>query len=73
MGQRGGVLSEFSEFVVYANESGDHGLVAIDSQYPVFALVFCAMRKADYIAGVVPGRRSRIHADVSRSSPSRSG
>ena len=39
---------------IYADESGDHGLVAIDPQYPVFALVFCALRKADYIAGVVP-------------------
>ena len=47
-------MSSFSEFVVYADESGDHGLVAIDPQYPVFALVFCGMRKADYIAGVVP-------------------
>ena len=44
----------FSEFVVYADESGDHGLVAIDPQYPVFALVFCILRKADYIGGVVP-------------------
>ncbi len=50
----GGVLSNFSDFVVYADESGDHGLVAIDPQYPVFALVFCALRKADYIAGIVP-------------------
>ena len=48
------MLSNFSDFVVYADESGDHGLVAIDPQYPVFALVFCALRKADYIAGVVP-------------------
>ena len=47
-------MSDFSEFVVYADESGDHGLVAIDPQYPVFALVFCVLRKADYIAGVAP-------------------
>ena len=47
-------MPDFSEFVVYADESGDHGLPAIDPQYPVFALVFCAMRKTDYIAGVVP-------------------
>ena len=40
--------------MVYADESGDHGLVAIDPQYPVFALVFCILRKADYIGGVVP-------------------
>ncbi len=51
-------MSDFSEFVVYADESGDHGLVAIDPQYPVFALVFCAMRKTDYIAGIVPGVQS---------------
>jgi len=47
-------LSNFSDFIVYADESGDHGMVSIDSQYPVFALVFCVMRKADYITSVVP-------------------
>lgn len=47
-------MTEFSDYVVYADESGDHGLVSIDPQFPVFALVFCIMRKADYTASVVP-------------------
>ncbi len=49
-----GPLVDHSHFVVYADESGDHGLVAIDPQYPVFALVFCAVRKTEYAATVVP-------------------
>lgn len=47
-------LIEFSDFIVYADESGDHGLAAIDPQFPVFALVFCVFRKADYADCVVP-------------------
>ena len=47
------MVSDFSEFVVYVDERGGHGLVAIGPQYPVFAMVFSAMRKTDYIAGVV--------------------
>ena len=47
-------MSEFSDFIVYADESGDHEMVNIDRQYPVFVLVFCVMRKADYTASVVP-------------------
>ncbi len=47
-------MVDYSDFVVYADESGDHGLVSIDPQYPVFALVFCVVRKIDYAATVVP-------------------
>ena len=47
-------MVDYSDLVVYADESGDHGLAAIDPQYPVFALVFCVLRKADYAATVVP-------------------
>ena len=47
-------MVDHSDFVIYADESGDHGLVAIDPQYPVFALVFCVVRKAEYTATVVP-------------------
>lgn len=47
-------MSKFSDFIVYADESGDHGMVSIDPQYPVFILVFCVMRKTDYINSVVP-------------------
>ncbi len=39
----------FSDFLIFADESGDHGLVSIDEQFPVFALVFCIVRKDDYV------------------------
>lgn len=51
-------MTEFSDYIVYADESGDHGLVSIDQQYPVFALVFCAVRKTDYAAHIVPAFQS---------------
>lgn len=47
-------MAEFSDFIVYADESGDHGLVNIDPQFPVFALTFCVLRKNDYAQTVVP-------------------
>lgn len=47
-------MPDFSDFIVYADESGDHGMVSIDPQYPVFALTFCVMRKDEYVGAVVP-------------------
>lgn len=46
--------SPFSDFIIFADETGDHGLVSIDEQFPVFALVFCILRKDDYINQIVP-------------------
>lgn len=37
-----------SDFIVYVDESGDHGLQSIDSQYPVFVLAFCIFHKESY-------------------------
>ncbi|OTA18656.1 3-deoxy-D-manno-octulosonic acid transferase [Xenorhabdus beddingii] len=48
-GQRG-----FSDFVVYVDESGDHGLVHLDKDYPVFVLAFCIFYKEHYLSKVVP-------------------
>jgi len=45
---------QFSDHIVYADESGDHGLVSIDPEYPVFVLCFCVFRISDYVAEVVP-------------------
>ena len=45
---------DFSDFIVFADESGDHGLVSINRQFPVFALAFCVVRVDDYINSVVP-------------------
>ena len=44
----------FSDYIVYADESGDHSLTSIDPQYPVFVLVFCIVKISDYIDGIVP-------------------
>ena len=42
------------DYIIYADESGDHGLASIDPEYPVFALTFCMIRKSDYADTVVP-------------------
>jgi Protein of unknown function (DUF3800) len=44
----------FSDYIIYADESGDHGLRSIDPQYPVFVLAFCVVRKSTYIERIVP-------------------
>jgi hypothetical protein len=43
-----------SEFIVFVDESGDHGLANIDPQFPVFVLAFCIIRKADYARILLP-------------------
>jgi Protein of unknown function (DUF3800) len=45
---------EFSDYIVYADESGDHSLTKIDPQHPVFVLAFCVVRKSTYIDDIVP-------------------
>lgn len=48
------VPSKFSDFIVYVDESGDHGLKTVDPNYPVFALAFCVFHKKHYCQKVVP-------------------
>lgn len=38
----------FSDYIVYVDESGDHGLENIDLDYPVFVLAFCIFEKGHY-------------------------
>lgn len=45
---------EFSDYIVYADESGDHSLTSIDPQHPVFVLAFCLVHKPTYINSIVP-------------------
>ena len=47
-------MRKFSDYIVYVDESGDHGLNSINPQYPVFSLVFCVISKIDYANQVVP-------------------
>ncbi|WP_082376450.1 DUF3800 domain-containing protein [Ahrensia marina] len=43
-----------SDYIFYADESGDHSLTSIDPQYPVFALSLCMFKKSTYCRSVVP-------------------
>lgn len=43
----------FSNFVVYVDESGDHGMQPVDQNYPVFVLSFCVFYKRHYSEKVV--------------------
>ncbi|WP_203076150.1 DUF3800 domain-containing protein [Falsiroseomonas ponticola] len=45
---------QFSDYVVYADESGDHSLTSINPQNPVFVLAFCIFEKNAYISHAVP-------------------
>ncbi|MFP4295090.1 MAG: DUF3800 domain-containing protein [Halothiobacillaceae bacterium] len=44
----------FSDYIVYVDESGDHGLRHINPEYPVFVLAFCLINKTAYLTHVVP-------------------
>jgi hypothetical protein len=44
----------FSDYIVFVDESGDHGLQNIDPQFPVFTLAFCIVAKEDYLSAIVP-------------------
>ena len=48
-------MSEFCDYVVYADESGDHGLGNYSPEFPVFVLSFCIFHKQEYLNVVVPG------------------
>lgn len=50
-------MPEFSDYIIFADESGDHGLASIDPQFPVFALVFCMFEKSRYVAEIEPAFR----------------
>ncbi|MCE2679126.1 MAG: DUF3800 domain-containing protein [Burkholderiales bacterium] len=46
-----------SDYIVYVDESGDHSLTSIDSDYPVFVLSFCVFRKDEYTNNTTPAIR----------------
>ncbi len=47
-------MANFSDYIVYVDESGDHGLKSINRDFPVFALSFCLVRKDEYLERIVP-------------------
>lgn len=44
----------FSDFIIYADESGSPVLSADRDDFPIFVLVFLLVRKEDYVTRVVP-------------------
>ena len=46
--------TNFGDYIIYADESGDHSLTKIDKGYPIFCLALCAIKKEDYINKIVP-------------------
>ena len=47
-------MPEFSDYIVYVDESGDHGLQSIDPEFPVFVLAFCIFKIDDYTNVITP-------------------
>lgn len=47
-------VTEGSDYLVFVDESGDHGLETIDPQYPVFVLAFCLIPMSEYARRVLP-------------------
>ena len=47
-------MTKFSDYIVYVDESGDPNLTSVNSDFPVFALVFCLISKNDYTERIVP-------------------
>lgn len=42
-------MQEFSDYIVFVDESGDHNLEKINPEYPIFVLAFCIFTKESYM------------------------
>lgn len=47
-------MHSHSDFIVFADESGDHSLANVNADYPVVVLSFCIFTKVDYVETVCP-------------------
>ncbi|MEF9419664.1 DUF3800 domain-containing protein [Xanthomonas citri] len=47
-------MAQLSDYIVFVDESGDHGMANIDPAFPLFVLSCCLISKRDYMATVVP-------------------
>jgi hypothetical protein len=45
---------QYSDFIIYVDESGDHGMENISSGYPMFVLTFCIFEKQTYYHQIIP-------------------
>ena len=44
----------FSDYLVFVDESGDHGMASVDPNYPAFVLACCLISKTDYVERISP-------------------
>lgn len=47
-------MPDFSDYIVYVDESGDHSMTSIDESYPIFSLAFCIFHKQEYSRTAAP-------------------
>lgn len=46
--------SAYSDYIVFIDESGDHGLKSIDANYPVFVLCAALFNRREYVEAICP-------------------
>ena len=51
---RQGLMTRYSNFTIYVDESGDHSLESINPEYPLFVLTFSLAAKVDYQTQIAP-------------------
>lgn len=44
---------QYSDYIIYVDESGDHSLTSINQDYPMFVLAFCIFKKDLYTNNAV--------------------
>lgn len=47
-------MSEYSDYIVFVDESGDHNLKSVNKDYPIFVLAFCIIKCDEYINDLSP-------------------
>jgi len=46
--------SPHSDSIVFVDESGDHSLESVNTDYPIFVLAFCILPTAAYVDQITP-------------------
>lgn len=54
-------VAPHGEYIVFVDESGDHSLHSIDTDYPIFVLSLCVFRKVRYVDHLTPAIRHLKH------------
>lgn len=48
------MIEKYSDYLIFVDESGDHGLSNINNSYPIFVLAFIIISKNNYYEHLVP-------------------